>query len=127
MMVTIRYADQSKILNLNCKSGVILEHIRKCGNFDSGLVLDLSDKDGNVRLMRQNLAVYANSFLSAGETYYLVSAQEETKQYVYALLATLKPEEPPFEIKPTKIDKKEPKRAAKPAAKPAPKPKKGGK
>jgi hypothetical protein len=127
MMVTIRYADQSKLINLNCKSGVILEHIRKCGNFDPALIIDLSDKDGNVRLMRQNLAVYANSFLTSGETYYLVSAQEEAKQYVYALLATLKPEEPPFEIKPTRIDKKEPKRAAKPPPKPPSKPKKGGK
>jgi hypothetical protein len=125
MLVTIRYADQSKLINLSCKCGVILEHIRKCGNLDANLALDLSDKDGNVRLLRQNLTAYANSFLTSGETYFLVSAQEESKQYVYTLLVTLKPDEPVFEIKPTKVDKKENKRPAKPQAKPPPKPKKG--
>jgi hypothetical protein len=127
MLVTIRYGDQTKAINLNCKSGVILEYIRKCGNYDSGLALDLSDKDGNVRLLRQNCPVYANSYLTPGETYFLVSAQEEAKQYVYTLLVNLKPEEPPFEVKPTKIDKKETKRPAKPPPKPPAKPKKGGK
>jgi hypothetical protein len=125
MLVTIRYAAESKLINLNCKCGVILEHIRKCGNFDAALALDLSDKDGNVRLLRQNLAAYANSFLTSGETYYLVSAQEEAKQYVYTLLVTLKPEEPVFELKPTKVDKKETKRPAKPPPKPPAKGKKG--
>jgi hypothetical protein len=65
--------------------------------------------------------------LTPTETYFLVSAQEEAKQYVYTLLVTLKPDEPVFEIKPTKVDKKETKRPAKPPAKPAPKSKKSGK
>ena len=110
MIVNIRFLDQSKPINTNCKCGVILEHIRSCGGLDPSLVLDLCDKDGNVKLLRTNLTNYATSYLQSGETYYLVSAQEETKQYVYTLQATLKSDEPQFEIKPTKLDKKEAKR-----------------
>lgn len=105
MQVNIRYADVNKPINMNCKSGVILEHIRKCAGLDGSLLLDLSDKDGNVRTLRANPTTYATSFLSANETYYLVSATEENKQFIYTLQATLTPDEPPFEIKPTKADK----------------------
>jgi hypothetical protein len=127
MLVTIRFAEESKLLNLACKCGVILEHIRKCGGLEPSLALDLSDKDGNVRLLRQNLTCEANTFLTSGETYFLVSAEEEPKQYTYTLLAKLRPEEPVFEIKPTKIDRKETKRPPKAPPKPPPKAKKGGK
>ena len=121
MQVNIRYADVNKPINMNCKCGVILEHIRKLGNYDAALVLDVCDKDGNVKLLRQNPTTYATSYLSAGETYYLVSATEDPagKQFVYQNLATLTGEEPQFEVKPTKADKPAPaKRAApRPAAK----------
>jgi hypothetical protein len=50
-------------MNLNCKCGVILKHIRKFTNLDVRPVLDLSDEDGNVALFPQSLAAYANSFL----------------------------------------------------------------
>jgi hypothetical protein len=116
MLAKIRYGDHTRTVNLNCKCGVILEHIRKCGNYESGLVLDLSDKDGNVRLLRQNNSLYANSFLTAGETYFLVSAHEDPKQSVYALLVKLTQEETAFDLKPTKAAVKSPL-----------KPKKGGK
>ena len=119
MQVNIRYAEVNKPINMNCKCGVILEHIRKLGNYDPALVLDVCDKDGNVKLLRQNPTGYATSCLSAGETYYLVSATEDGKQFVYQTLATLTAEEPQFEVKPTKADKPAPtKRAApRPAAK----------
>lgn len=107
MQVNIRYGDTNKPININCKCGVIIEYIRKCANLDSSLILDLCDKDGNVKLLRQNLTTYATSYLSAGETYYLVSATEDTKQFVYQLMANLTSTEPTFDIKPTKVDKKE--------------------
>lgn len=105
MQVNIRYADANKPINMNCKCGVIIEHIRRLGNYDAALILDICDKDGNVKLLRQNPTAYATSYLSAGETYYLVSATEEAKQFVYSVLATLTSEEPQIEVKPTKADK----------------------
>ncbi|EAY12387.1 hypothetical protein TVAG_246210 [Trichomonas vaginalis G3] len=125
MQINIRFNDQNKPININCKCGVILEHIRKCANLDSSLLLDLSDKDGNVKLLRPNLTTYATQFLSAGETYYLVSATEDPKQYTYKLLATLTPEEGTIDVKPTKPDKKDV--AKKPPPKPASRAKKPGK
>jgi len=107
MQINIRYADVNKPININCKCGVIIEHIRKCANLDPSLILDFCDKDGNVKLLRSNLTAYATSFLSAGEVFYLVGAQEDGKQYVYKLLATLTPEEGVIEVKPTKADKKD--------------------
>jgi hypothetical protein len=119
MQVNVRYADVSKPINMNCKCAVILEHIRRLGNYDAALVLDVCDKDGNVKLLRQNPVMYATTYLSAGETYYLVSATEEGKQFTYQVLATLSQEEPQIDVKPTKVDKPPvPKRAApKPTAK----------
>ena len=125
MQINIRFNDQNKPININCKCGVILEHIRKCANLDSTLLLDLCDKDGNVKLLRPNLTSYATSYLSAGETYFLVSATEDTKQYTYKLLVTLGPDEPPIEVKPTKPEKKD--SSKKSAPKPASRAKKGGK
>lgn len=110
MIVTVRFGDQSKPINTNCKNGVILEHIRACAGVDSSIIVDLCDKDGNVKLLRSNPTAYATSYLQSGETYFFVSAQEETKQYTYTLLVNLKPDEPQFDIKPTKLDKKDSKK-----------------
>lgn len=122
MIVTIRFGDQSKPINTNCKNGVILEHIRSCAGVDNSVIVDLCDKDGNVKLLRSNPTAYATSYLQSGETYFFVSAQEEAKQYVYSLLVNLKPDENAFDIKPTKLDKKESK---KPPSKQSSKGKKG--
>ena len=122
MIVHIRYADQTKPINTNCKNGVILEHIRTCAGIDNSVVIDFCDKDGNVKLLRSNPTAYATSYFQSGETYFLVSAQEELKQYTYKLLVTLKPEENQFDIKPTKLDKKD---AKKPPPKPSSRAKKG--
>lgn len=110
MLAYFRYGDVTKILNTNCKCGVVIEHLRKAGNYDQSLVLDISDKDGNVKLLRNNVTAYANTMLAVGETYYLISAQEDGKQYTYTLLANMKPEENPIEVKPTKMDKVIPKK-----------------
>jgi hypothetical protein len=108
---------------MNCKCGVIIEHIRRLGNYETSLILDVCDKDGNVKLLRQNPTTYATSYLSSGETYYLVSGIEEAKQFVYQVQAALTAEEPQIEVKPTKADKPViPKRAP---PKPPPKAKKG--
>lgn len=123
MQVNIRFNDQNKPININCKCGVILEHIRKCGNIEQGLLLDLCDKDGNVKLLRPNLTAYATSYLSGGETYFLVNCIEDPKQYTYKLLATLTPEEGTIDVKPTKPDKKDTAKKAPP--KPASRAKKG--
>jgi hypothetical protein len=123
MQVNIRYADVNKPINMNCKCAVILEHMRRLGNYDTALILDLCDKDGTVKLLRQNPTSYATSYLVAGETYYLVSATEEPKQFVYQILATFLPDEPQIDVKPTKADKpSQPRRAPQKATA---KPKKG--
>ena len=122
MQINIRYGDITKPLNMNCKCGVILEHIRKCADIDPNVLLDLTDKDGNVKLLRQNPTAYATTILSANQTYYLVSAIEEQQQFIYTLLVTLAPGEPQIDVKPTKADKPPPPK------RPAPKiPPKGGK
>ena len=117
MQINIRFNEINKPININCKCGVIIEHIRKCANLDLNLLLDFCDKDGNVKLLRSNLTSYATSFLTAGETYFLVSGQEDGKQYTYKLLVNLLPEEGNIEVKPTKIDKRE--TVKKPPPKPA--------
>ena len=94
MQINIRYGDVTKPLNMNCKAGVILEHLRKCAGIESNVILDLSDKDGNVKLLRQNPTSYATTLLSANDTYYLVSAVEDQKQFIYTVLANLTPQEP---------------------------------
>lgn len=108
MQINIRYADTTKPLNMNCKCGVILEHLRKCASIDPSVLLDLTDKDGNVKLLRQNPTTYATNVLSANETYYLVSAVEDQKQFIYTVLANLTPEEQQIDVKPTKADKPPP-------------------
>jgi hypothetical protein len=123
MQVNVRYADVTKPINMNCKCAVILEHIKRLGNYDAALVLDICDKDGNVKLLRQNPVMYATTYLSANETYYLVSATEDGKQFTYQVLAALTPDEPQIDVKPTKADKPPPPKRAPP--KPAAKPKKG--
>jgi hypothetical protein len=123
MQVSIRYADVNKPINMNCKCGVIIEHIRRLGNYDATLILDICDKDGNVKLLRQNPTSYATSYLTANETYYLVSGVEDSKQFTYSVLATLTAEEPQIEVKPTKADKPVVVKRAPP--KPPAKPKKG--
>jgi hypothetical protein len=123
MTVTIRYAEVPKLINMNCKCGVILEHIRRLGNYEAAVILDVCDKDGNVKLLRQNPTISATSYLSAGATYWLVSATEDAKMFNYQLLATLTPEEPQIEPKPTKADKPPPPKRTSP--KPPAKPKKG--
>jgi hypothetical protein len=123
MQVNIRYGDVNKPINMNCKCAVILEHMRRLGGYDATLILDICDKDGNVKLLRQNPTTYATSYLVAGETYYLVGATEEPKQFVYEVLATLTSDEPQIDVKPTKADKpSQPRRAPQKAAA---KPKKG--
>lgn len=118
MQINIRFAEVNRPVNMNCKCGVIIESIRRLGSYDATLVLDVCDKDGNVKLLRQNLTSYATSYLSAGETYFLVSATADGARFTYQNLAKLGPDEPVFEVKPTKADKPAPpKRApAKPAA-----------
>jgi hypothetical protein len=123
MQVNIRFQETSKPINMNCKCGVIIEHIRGLGSYDAALILDLSDKDGNVRMLRQNPTLYATQYLTAGETYYLVSGTEDGKQFVYQILATLSPDEGTIDVKPTKVDKPVAPKKAPP--KPPPKPKKG--
>lgn len=108
MQVNIRYGDITKPLNMNCKAGVILEHIRKCAGIDPNVLLDLTDKDGNVKLLRQNPTTYATTLLSANDTYFLVSAVEEDKQFIYTLLVNLNPGEPSINVKPTQADKPPP-------------------
>jgi hypothetical protein len=105
MQVTIRYSDVSKPINMNCKCAVIMEHIRKLGNYESGLLLDLCDRDGNVKLLRQNPVAYTTTCLTAGDTYYLVSAIAKGKQYTYQVLATMLQNEQEIEVKPTKAEK----------------------
>lgn len=105
MEVKIRFNDTCKHINLNCKNGVILEHVRALAELDPNVILDLCDKDGNVKLLRQNPTAYATTGLAPNETYYLVSAVEENKFFQYTLIANLNKDEVPFEIKPTKADK----------------------
>ena len=123
MQVNVRYADVTKPINMNCKCGVIIEHIRRLGGYDATLILDVCDKDGNVKLLRQNPTTYATSCLQSGETYFLVSGTEDGKQFSYQVLANLTSEEPQIEVKPTKVDKPAPNRRAPP--KPPAKGKKG--
>jgi hypothetical protein len=122
MQVNIRYSDVNKPINMNCKCAVILEYIRKLGNYDPGLLLDACDKDGNVRLLRQNPLAYATTCFTVGETYYLVSAAEEGKQFVYQMLTIRGEDEPEIEVKPTKIEKQPVTKRG--SAKPTPKAKK---
>lgn len=122
MQINVRYGNVTKPLNMNCKAGVILEHIRKCAGIDPNVLLDLSDKDGNVKLLRQNPTTYATTLLSANDTYFLVSAVEEQKQFIYTLLVELAPEEPAIVVKPTVADKPPPPKRPQPKIPP-----KGGK
>ena len=112
MQINVRYGDETKPLNMNCKSGVIIAHLRRCAGIENDVVLDLCDKEGNVKLLRQDPTVYANTLLSANETYFLVSAADNKEENVcnYTNLANMKEEEPPLEIKPTEIIKPPPRR-----------------
>ena len=119
MLITVRYGDVSKPINTNCKCGVILEHLRRAANLGATVVLDLCDKDGNVKGLRPNPITYANTMLTSGEKYFLCSATDDGKQYNYQVLANLTAEEGKIEVKPTKLDKKEPvkRQSTKPSAK----------
>jgi hypothetical protein len=55
------------------------------------------------------------------------SARKRKSNSMFTHYCRFETREPVFEIKPTKVDRKENKRPTKPTAKPPPKPKKGGK
>lgn len=105
MIASVRVGDQCKMINTNCKSGVVLEYLKKCAGLDSSALVDLCDKDGNVRSMLVNPFKYASTCLKTGETYYLVKAEKKDSQLVYTLMCNLKSDEPSFEIRALSIDK----------------------
>lgn len=105
MIAFVRIGLTSVPINLNCRNGVLIEHLRSRGGLTSLQVLDLSDKEGNVKNLRSNPLVYASSTLQQNEVYFIVSALEDGKQTTFSLLAEFTEDETPFEVKSTKIDK----------------------
>ncbi|KAJ3326217.1 hypothetical protein HDV06_000093 [Boothiomyces sp. JEL0866] len=74
MFVTIKYgAEEEKIVNPNCLSAVLLNHIRKtCGYENVVENLDLASESGEVMDLASKPKEYAKKFLEARSTYILV-------------------------------------------------------
>ncbi|KAJ3274888.1 hypothetical protein HDV01_001763 [Terramyces sp. JEL0728] len=74
MFVTIKYgADEEKIVNPNCLSAVLLNHIRRSCGYENVIEnLDLASESGEVMDLVSKPKEYAKKFLEARSTYILV-------------------------------------------------------
>ncbi|XP_071945259.1 uncharacterized protein [Antedon mediterranea] len=74
--ITVIYGDnERRLFNPQCSSLVLLESIRKhCIKEleNEELILDLSDVEGNIKHLPDNLHTYASGFLDGRKQYYLI-------------------------------------------------------
>ncbi|KAJ3261977.1 hypothetical protein HK103_003820 [Boothiomyces macroporosus] len=83
MFVTIKYgAEEEKLVNPNCLSAVLLNHIRKtCGYENVVENLDLASESGEVMDLASKPKEYAKKFLESRATYILVKVMgDETDE-----------------------------------------------
>ncbi|XP_077996078.1 uncharacterized protein LOC144449420 [Glandiceps talaboti] len=71
--ITVKYGDnQQRIFNPLCSNLILLECIRRNCKCEKGITLDLSDAEGNVKYLSENLHAYANNYLEGRGTYWLI-------------------------------------------------------
>ncbi|XP_070572233.1 uncharacterized protein CXorf65 homolog [Ptychodera flava] len=77
--VIVKYGDnQQKIFNPLCSNLVLLECIRRNCKCDKGVMLDLTDAEGNVKHLNENLQSYATNYLQGRTTYWLIKVEKGT-------------------------------------------------
>ncbi|XP_045172483.1 uncharacterized protein CXorf65 homolog [Mercenaria mercenaria] len=73
MFVTVRYGDnESRLFNINCRNEVLLYQIKKRCKMDHDEIIELSDEQGSVKNLRQNLNEYGYDYLKERETLILL-------------------------------------------------------
>ncbi|XP_046852055.1 uncharacterized protein CXorf65 homolog [Xenia sp. Carnegie-2017] len=73
MFVTVKYGDGEELLcNLECKTNVLLDDIRRRCSYGKEVMVDLSDENGNLKYLRGHPESYATEFLKNRESLVLV-------------------------------------------------------
>jgi len=98
MFIKVLYGDNKEALfNPQCRTLLLLEHIKETVGYDNEVDIDLSDENGFVvHLLRSPPLQYASEYLESRRTFILlkVSKQEDGSESIEPMLQNLKSKKP---------------------------------